>query len=1175
MPVYNYINLNGFNGGLNIKDSPTEIADDQLREAMNVVLTRRGAAKKRSGFRKDLGGVDSEGNQRLCWPAKSVTPSNIIKIDPTDTNLLDYHTKPGTYRKMVHDNDGNRSFVLQQNFTSTTSNAIVTVIDHSKDQDDADFITELNRSTLLDFPEEYNQNNYYCVDMAYNGDDKVLALGMLGCSYGTPTEYYPATVVLINMDTTSDDYLKCSTLRNNPFQNGYGSILKFVRYFDGRYYTFSRVDAYGAVPGPGDYTKIYQLGYFDAETGEFTLCFQYGYALEDKTQPNGEEWDSSVLYPNQPRWYPIYPGTPVAPSTAGYWGDPSLGISDNVATFEIIPDNGGEIIIGTNPTMLTAQFAMEPFVYRISIPLMDAELDEDARLIGVSEQTESSVLNPMTGRYYLKKGYVNGNITRSVDGLAITNMNGGGLSYVKMSCNYAAAGHLYVTSDFGTSVAATDSATSKSAAVSFFSYGDRVINNFVHGDVLAEDVPFKATFTFSLYKLIPGLIEVIGIHSSTPLCDPVDTDRPVREVGNITSPITKSFWLASAAYPSATNLVLWRGTYFPNYDSFALSFLTSGGAVAGFWVYRHTCVPETRTFTNYTTYNGISASSTMCRAMSRIDASHLCLCSNTNANDKNAINYWDWDELAVSSTAEIESVYTDPVSGVGIDPAIPLDVFIDTTNNIIGFMTFLGNQIWFYDYQNVVGMTCDLNTKLWYDNEPILGTDNGTRLYTNYNTRTIIAGITATKIGIYGETDEGRYAAASLVYNYERGVPVQFVNYRDYCFSFNGTSKFYWYDGSLIDKYVLTSGVCHFSSSGVTGLQPRLICVCDDRFFMVSAAHDRNTIFFSQENVWTTNPSTDILFPIDYDIVIPERNSDKEGVTNMISFGNRDEMLVFRARDTWVLTGSDWTDYDLMKLSGAAGCVSPRGAVETPDGSIIFVGVEQIWEYDGNSINPIGNEILPKIKGVDLSTAVVVYDAENQVVRIGYSGGTLVWNVSRRIWDGATVRAWTEFDICFDWACQYTDPSDYNKLVFGRRDVPYVYEANCGTTDDGSDIRFTIQTKTFDLNEFAEKKRFRLIKALAGVEEFDAFDVSLIINNGENQDTKSMYVPLGTIWGEFVWGQSTWSGDSIRVGDVSASDDLIMGNNVSIRCDKTSSKDLTIYKLALYAAMDSGRKENT
>jgi len=52
--VYKYKYFNSFAGGLDVASSPLELADNQMQIALNGYLTRKGAFRKRSGYKKDI-----------------------------------------------------------------------------------------------------------------------------------------------------------------------------------------------------------------------------------------------------------------------------------------------------------------------------------------------------------------------------------------------------------------------------------------------------------------------------------------------------------------------------------------------------------------------------------------------------------------------------------------------------------------------------------------------------------------------------------------------------------------------------------------------------------------------------------------------------------------------------------------------------------------------------------------------------------------------------------------------------------------------------------------------------------------------------------------------------------------------------------------------------------------
>jgi hypothetical protein len=1192
-----------FSGGLNLQDSPNEIRENQVRQALNIMLDKKGALKKRKGYEKDLGGSSAPsllnpdgGKPRFCWPSPTLMTPDIIKIDPTGGGHP-YHTAGAHYKKMIHSDADNLTFVLHdENFNVTT--AVVSIINHNLDKTDANFITALHKNNVTGWPTEYTSASTFHEDMEYNATDHALAIALesVAVTVDAVTTYYGPGLFIIDLDPDSATYMTGHMVRAaDNYQKGRRATTKFVRYHNRKWWTWTLAHTYA---GYLDEQKIWQLGYFDADTELFTFCFQYGWAPgTGDLRPDGGTWATALQYPTQPRWnYTETTSGPVTGTTAGYLGDTTWGL-DNVVTFEVIPEDGGMIIMGTTPNGTSEKFGMEPMIYRLSIPLILREIDESQRLIDTVTNSVVATVHTPAPIYRCDANYATASFPSGT--VALTNFNGGGFSYVRVTQDKGTAfSSMFLEGDYGTVRNTSIQATSGTAYPSYanssvFSFGATLSAKIAWPEMRYGDgsAAFTVTFTSKLYKLIPGLVEVIGIHSDPEVVITTDTDRPLKEAGTYPSPVTVPINVGSMAYAAVgPKFQLKQATYSYTYSSFVISLYDATTTESGVYFYKHVAVPESRLFgltvtdvcSYQQTYGGWKTMALLrisddkfLAGMTLYPGGGYCYAQYILLGDK---FYPAFDPGAFTAS---------------YSACVPNYMVFDSTTLMYGFCATTGaqDQIWIYDFSGQA-QVCDTNTQLWESipyqynvglGETVVGVENVFRYYNPTQTFTIVAAITEGRIWLYYE-DAQEYKSVNFYTQtspttyawwafegFDVTKPVEFCCYRDCLFVFNGeTFAYITIIGGVPScmEVVLKSGVGYNSD-----VVPDYMVLSDDKLF----AHDPrypDQIFFSEEYGWATAPNTDLAFKTLENFYIPERNSCDGGVVGFISSADLDEMIFGRNKDTYYLSGVDILDYQLNKISSMGGFVSPRGFCETEDGALIFVAVDQIYEFSARSgLTPIGDEIMPRIQGVDMTDCCAAYDAINKCVRIGYSGGELIWNVARRIWDKQPLRAWTESTMGFSCACRYTSPEDKNKLIFGRRDEPYVYVANTGTTDNGEDIRFLMETRTDDSGEFTTHKLYRSAKVLAQVEKYAAFLISLIINHGEQQQSETIGIPMGNLYGELMYGRDTWGGAAIRAGEKVFSDKGIDGNSYSIKIDDTSDKDLTIFKLGVEMTGHLRRRE--
>ena len=1195
---YEWVEYRDFSGGLNLQDSPSEIGANQIRQGLNAMLDKKGALRKRDGFIKDVGSdfpdpaINPDGKPHFCWPDPALMTPDIIKIDPTGTvgTTFTLHTASGHYTKMIHDDTDNLTFVLHSGVNlNTTTGAIVSMIDHSLDSTDANYIISLNKSTVANWPTEFNQAlSGYTYDIAYNPvtHELGIAMGGLSLTTGAPpvTTFYGPGVLTINTETMT------AAMRRAPdtFQKGLNPFTKFVRYMNGRWWTWTLT--HETVIAGNTYT-LWQLGYFDSTTWAFTFCFQYGWSpLTTTPRPDSGLFDPSICYPIAPRSWPTFSGdTPIPGGPTSYLGDSTLGL-ENVATFEVIPDNGGMIIMGTQTTAWSVEFGMEPFVYRISIPLLDVELDESTRLLGTL--TEKITATNHAGIYYIPAGYSVLDFT-NYNNYALTNTNGGGLSYVRYAQDIYGANARYgfVSADLGSIGISplTMSNGSAEGAGSIFSCGNSLSLTVSYDNVGSghDASAFTVTWTAALYKLVPGLVEVIGVHSTPPLVRAADSDRPVTTLGHWTTPVNIPLWCAQKCSPAGAAFQIQRATYCSDYNCFILSLYDAVGLEGGVWYYQHQQTPEIRTFA--TSISGISSEATTVSQGYTRDILRVRNDVFLIGSDAGGGGYCLSDYILMGDQywSAFYANYTGDAVHTGSET---INVVFDSTTGMYGFCSggfSSGDQIWFYDFTGQP-MVCDTHTGLWEQIDPsrytnglgehVIGIENVFRYYNPTQNYTIVAAITEGRIWFYYEDGQQYKSVDFETFNgssyalwnfpgFDKTKPVQFCCYRDTLFACNGSAWVYFTPTTgapICSPVVLNPGVDPTTSGPyVTDLVPDFMEINNDKLFVKDPRYP-DELFFSIEYAWNTSPGVDMSFRLLDNFFIPERNSCQGGIVGFISSTLLDSIVTGRNRDMWYLTGVDVLDYQDQKLSALQGFISPRGFCETEDNTLISVGIDQISETAFNYVPiPIGDNITPRIVGVDMSDCCAVYDMLNKCVRIGYKGGELIWNVARKLADGQPLRAWTESTQRFTCACRYTALADANKIIFGRRDEPYVYRMNTGTTDDGADIRYIIETRTDDLGEFTTDKKLRNVKVETNGQKFQMFNLTTILNNGEQQQTYQGKVRLGNLWGQLIFGKETWSGGAIRTGNVSLSQDMIASNEFSIKIDDTSSNSLTIYKIGV------------
>jgi hypothetical protein len=318
------------------------------------------------------------------------------------------------------------------------------------------------------------------------------------------------------------------------------------------------------------------------------------------------------------------------------------------------------------------------------------------------------------------------------------------------------------------------------------------------------------------------------------------------------------------------------------------------------------------------------------------------------------------------------------------------------------------------------------------------GIGNLTRCYHFYATGSVSSTLvasnatTATKIYKQSSTTLSEITGGST---FSPSATVDIYGFRDYALFFDGTS---WdYSSSALS----TRAACGFKTGGLSALTPDFMVDSDTRLF-VRVPSAPNTLYYTDFDGWDAGMSpAEWDFPSTNFVAIPDYAPDRNGITTAVSVGTEDSLLVFRDNDMWILRGVG-SDYSFEKVASPTGCVAKHGAVVTAEGNVIFIGSENVYEYDNRRVNIIGRDLSDSISGKNLRNAWMVYDPDKDVVIWGTEDFTYVWHCS--------TRSWTELSIIAKDACRLSAAQDYNTIRFIRSDKPHVYTMFDGQVDDSN-----------------------------------------------------------------------------------------------------------------------------
>jgi hypothetical protein len=223
---------------------------------------------------------------------------------------------------------------------------------------------------------------------------------------------------------------------------------------------------------------------------------------------------------------------------------------------------------------------------------------------------------------------------------------------------------------------------------------------------------FSLVYTYKIYPLISGLVEVIGVHSNPPIIQSDDTDMPVtEEYERISGDATSILKVASRAYTTKKQTRIDRGiAYWSEIDTYVFPISSEvSGVLSGLGLWRY--MPG-----DPGTLNRLVAADTdleydyvgSIEAVQEVDG-YVAIASNDSDQDNLSVQLYN------ANTNTFNEQKIDAALGYSTRNAI--GVFYDPRNAIWGFMTgfetALDGEIWIYRTQSPIEMYNDGST--YYD----------------------------------------------------------------------------------------------------------------------------------------------------------------------------------------------------------------------------------------------------------------------------------------------------------------------------------------------------------------------------------------------------------------------------------------------------------------------------
>ena len=671
-----------------------------------------------------------------------VDTTKVVKIDKTGGTYPAPDTAIGDYRKCIHDDKQNRTFILHRRLPNDTD-AVVSVINHSFDTTDPDYIETIKQSvcdavTPGIWTTDYDQ--FYVQDMAFNPNTQKLALSF----YGAQTPDVPLCLMVVDCNRKIDELATnyCSTLADNPnylgveawipdadYTGDTRSQILYVRHWNNRFYCYSLCYFTGATPA--DFFN--QLGYFDT-AGNYHHVFTCGMSpwYQINTSDGGTTYNDSIGWPiSNPRYSEME-----FESGSLYWGDP-LQIFDarsngnytsGITSFEI--NDSGILTMGRTPSRdIDNGFGCEPTVAKIDLASTAAPT--------VIQQTitVAPTYNPGSGMWELPAGVAIASFDLSACPGQIA------VKCVENHVDGAFGTHgrlskLLVQTQYGTAIdEGVNTATYGGAYLHTFCYQETARVGVQYPGTLSQATEFYLKFEITISYPFPSqLVDVVGPHTPG-ITFKQASDTTVMQTGTY-SLLSTDWELADLQYPSGDALWCRIGDCY--YDSawskYIIAMLDQDGNGSGFetggglglW-----CLFDNNDdyqLTKYTSAGSDLEDDHIGRLLYLGDGAVGILCDDS-VNGALLLS-----TLSVQFFNTLTETFSDAVftpGSLAYTQVYTTGLWYDSARSMVGWMTGSRSsnrgEIWFYGPETITDEEWDRNPRMWWDgSEPdvIMGADS-------------------------------------------------------------------------------------------------------------------------------------------------------------------------------------------------------------------------------------------------------------------------------------------------------------------------------------------------------------------------------------------------------------------------------------------------------------------
>ena len=257
---------------------------------------------------------------------------------------------------------------------------------------------------------------------------------------------------------------------------------------------------------------------------------------------------------------------------------------------------------------------------------------------------------------------------------------------------------------------------------------------------------------------------------------------------------------------------------------------------------------------------------------------------------------------------------------------------------------------------------------------------------------------------------------------------------------------------------------------------------------------------------------------------------DGDPITQLLPLGN--DLIIYKNDSIWAMKGDNAENWFREKINQSIGCVAPLSVADVGFGHI-FLGSDNVYFFDGNSVISIGNKIKPWLDAIptDLrSKAAGVY--YNNFYRLSFAKSTQAsYNDFELILDlknfkqsqGAKISWWANTNRNVGNYLPYNGPDDDGKLYYCDGSASYIQQLDYEDNDNGDSIPLEFHTKYFTFRQPNLDKIYDRLKIDTSLGVGDII-VSIIKNLNNEYTGDFTFDSLSNIvtFGNAVLGTSYW-----------------------------------------------------